>query len=81
MRYLVSVAALLMAGSAVAANNDSSSTAGNDDQKMVCKNMGETGSRLGGKKVCKTKAQWADEKAQLRNAIDRGQTGNGLKSQ
>jgi hypothetical protein len=27
-------------------------------EKLVCKTVGETGSRLGGKRECKTKAEW-----------------------
>lgn len=29
-----------------------------DPEKMVCKTIGETGSRLGGKRECKTRAEW-----------------------
>lgn len=43
-------------------------------EKLICEQQEQVGSRLGGHRVCKTAAQWADERQQARMAIDRSQT-------
>ncbi len=40
-------------------------------QKVVCKSIGTTGSRLGGKRVCATKQQWDERAYDDKQAIDR----------
>ena len=48
--------------------------------RMICERQEEIGSRLGGKKVCKTAAQWELERQQNRQTIDQVQqqaTANG----
>uniref|UniRef100_UPI0035CA7C19 hypothetical protein n=1 Tax=uncultured Sphingomonas sp. TaxID=158754 RepID=UPI0035CA7C19 len=42
--------------------------------KLVCEDEEQVGSRLGGHRVCKTAAQWADERQQNRMMLDRAQT-------
>lgn len=46
---------------------------GSGDMKLICKTMGETGSRLSRKRVCKTKDKWAEDRAQTRAVVDRSQ--------
>jgi hypothetical protein len=41
--------------------------------KMICRRIPELGSRLRVQKVCKTKQEWADEREQNRQMIDRRQ--------
>ena len=43
---------------AAAAPATPATTAAPDDAKVVCKTISPTGSRLGGKRVCMTKAEW-----------------------
>ena len=57
--------------SAPAAANDK----GNPD-RIICERQEEIGTRLGGKKVCKTKAQWDEERQQNRDTLDKFQQQN-----
>ena len=41
------------------ANIESENVETNDDQEIVCRTMKVTGSRIGRKKICATKAEWA----------------------
>jgi hypothetical protein len=43
------------------------------DQQIICKHEEEVGSRLGGKRVCMTKAQWAQQAQDARDATDGAQ--------
>ena len=42
-------------------------------EEIVCKKFEVTGSRLGKKKVCRTRAQWLDDDLQTRQDIERVQ--------
>ena len=57
----------------VAATNKKTSDPRIADTTMVCKAEDQTGSRLGGKKVCLTRRQWADIAASARENFDRSQ--------
>jgi Ni/Co efflux regulator RcnB len=45
-----------------------------DPNEVVCEKQMVTGSRLGSKRVCMTRSQWADQRRSDRQDIDRGQT-------
>lgn len=54
---------------------------GKDPNEIVCEKQRELGSRLAVKRVCMTRAEWADRRLQDRQTIDkaqveRGTTGN-----
>ena len=40
------------------------------DEKVVCRSINTTGSRLGGERVCKTRAQWNAESDQTREDFE-----------
>jgi hypothetical protein len=40
---------------------------------MICRTQGETGSRLQRTRVCRTRAQWEEQRRENRQAIDRAQ--------
>jgi hypothetical protein len=42
-----------------------------DDQAIICKREETTGSRLGGSKVCHTRAQWSAQAADAREQMNR----------
>lgn len=46
---------------------------GKDPNKVVCRTMDTTGSRLQKKRECHTNAQWAEETALQRQAVERQQ--------
>lgn len=41
-----------------------------DPNKVICERQEEMGSRLGGKKVCKTAAEWQEERAAQRRVLE-----------
>lgn len=45
-----------------------------DPNEVVCEKEEETGSRLGGHKVCMTRAQWAEQRRLNRQDIEKIQT-------
>ena len=48
-----------------------------DPNEVVCEKQEVIGSRLATKRVCMTRSQWADQKGQDRQEIDRVQTQRG----
>lgn len=46
------------------------SALGKDQNKMICEKEEDIGSRLGGKKVCKTALQWQQEREQQRRVLE-----------
>ena len=48
--------------------------AGEDPNEKVCENITLVGSRLAKKRVCATRAEWADRKLQDRQAVEKAQT-------
>jgi hypothetical protein len=45
-----------------------------ETNKVVCRRIESIGTRLGAKKVCRTKAQWDSEAATNRQDLERSQT-------
>jgi hypothetical protein len=44
-----------------------------DPQQIVCVRESITGSRIAQQRVCRTRAEWAEYRAQARNTVDRVQ--------
>ena len=53
-------------------NTQSSGLNGDPDQ-IVCVNERETGSRVATRRVCRTRAEWAEHQAEQRRTVDRAQ--------
>ena len=49
--------------------------------QVICEKVEITGSRLSSKRVCMTRAQWADLQFQDRQAVERVQTQRGMKGE
>lgn len=66
---------LLLSGAAVAADGESSRKAGNGsgEMKLICKDEKIPGTIIGKRRICRTRDQWLDDKAQTRQVIDRAQ--------
>ena len=45
-----------------------------DPNEKICQVIKPTGSRLGGKKICATRAEWEEQKRQDREATEKAQT-------
>jgi invasion protein IalB len=54
--------------------------AANPDE-VICRKQGTIGSRLASKRICKTRAQWADAQLQDRQELERVQTQRGMKGE
>ena len=50
-------------------------------QERVCEKLEVIGSRIATKRVCMTRAEWADARLQDRQAVERMQTHRGLKGE
>ena len=77
MKKIAILGALLVSSAAVAQNSPSRSTTGGegpDPNQRICRSMGETGSRLGGQRICMTRAEWEAQKRDTQTAIERAQT-------
>lgn len=59
---------------ATTATDTAATTASPAKPKLICEHEDEIGTRLGGHRVCKTAAQWAEERRAAREAVDRAQT-------
>ena len=71
--------ALLLSTAAPAQPSSSSSTRGTaatapDPNAMICRSQRETGSNLNRSRVCKTRAQWDQERRDSRLYVDRIQS-------
>jgi predicted ATPase len=49
-----------------------------DPNRVICEKQTLVGSRLATKRVCKTRTQWADERLQERQEVERVQTRRGI---
>lgn len=49
-----------------------------DMNEIVCQKLKETGSRIAVRKVCRTRAEWADLKLQDRQSLEQAQTQIGI---
>jgi hypothetical protein len=52
-----------------------------DPNQVICEKQEVVGSRLATRRVCHTRAQWADLKLEDRQAIDKMQTNRGFKGE
>jgi hypothetical protein len=80
MKKSLFLVALFMSGTAFAqqptgnASSNGAGAGGADQNQMICRTIRETGSMLGRSRVCKTRAQWEEERRLTRQNIDRAQT-------
>jgi hypothetical protein len=66
---LTAVAAISLAGG-VAVAKDKPEAAEGAKEKKICKTEADTTSRLGGKRICRTKAEWDAISADSRRMVD-----------
>jgi hypothetical protein len=41
-----------------------------DDNRVICQNQGETGSRIASKRICMTAAQWKEHELRVHDQLD-----------
>jgi hypothetical protein len=84
-----SMAAVLLAGTAISAvaqtpaaaptQNQSNVKLAQDPNEIVCEKQETTGTRLGAKRVCMKRSEWADRRLQDRQELERVQVHRGAK--
>jgi invasion protein IalB len=87
--YSASFAAALLAGMAAPALAQTTASAApaatekpkNSADEIICEKKEATGSRIGAKRVCMTRAQWAERQLQDRQELDRVQIQRGTKGE
>lgn len=84
----VSSAVAMIAGAAVPAaaqaQNAPPAASQQSDPRLneiVCQKQEVTGSRLGVKRICKTRAEWAESQLQDRQEVERVQSRRGMKGE
>jgi hypothetical protein len=75
VRVLIAAGALLALPLAAHAAEKPKGKNSDYSTKKICKVVSQTGSRLGGVKICRTRAEEEDMKAQRRQTMDRLQSG------
>jgi hypothetical protein len=86
------IAAALLTGTAVTAvaqpaaaptatQAPTDAKAAQDSNEIVCQKQEVTGSRLGVKRICMTRSEWADRRMQDRQELERVQVQRGAKSE
>ena len=78
---LVAVGAMVSAVPALAENNPPAPKTTADPNAIVCEKIEVIGSRLAVKKVCMTRAEWAERRQQDRDEIDRAQKAGRMKGE
>ncbi len=70
-----------VAASAVAQTAPQAPAKPQDGNQKICEKVEITGSRLSSKRVCMTRAEWADSRLQDRQSVERAQTQRGMKGE
>jgi invasion protein IalB len=71
-------AAQTAAATAPAATSQKPAGANNE---VVCEKQEITGSRIGSRRICMTRAKWAERRLQDRQEIEKAQTNRGMKGE
>ena len=89
--YCASFAATILAATAVPALAQSTAASANqapanaapvnNPNEIVCEKQETTGSRIGARRVCMSRAEWADRKLQDRQELERVQIQRGTKGE
>lgn len=73
---LAAAAALILAqGAAAAADPPTAGSKADPSKKKICRSSTDIGTRLGGKSICRTAAEWAELRADSRRTVENIQQG------
>jgi hypothetical protein len=76
--FALPAAAFLSVAAAPPADKPATVDKASDPNQVICEKQPVTGSRLSTRRVCKTRAQWADDRMQDRQEIEKAQTQIGV---
>ncbi|HEX5182405.1 MAG TPA: hypothetical protein VFW19_04535 [Allosphingosinicella sp.] len=66
---------LIVPGLALASGNTAPAASSTDKgSKLICREVEEIGSRLGGKRICMTRDQWEEERRNARSTVEKAQS-------
>lgn len=74
IRTMLLIAATGMATASVASEPAQPAKKGKDPNEKICETHGVLGSRLATRRVCATRAEWAERRQRERDIVDRTQT-------
>ena len=77
----MSGSALAQAAAPAPAQNPAPARVGPDPNEVICEKQEVLGSRLSSRRVCHTRAEWADLRLQDRQELERVQTRRGMKGE
>lgn len=70
--------ALVVAGPALAADSAGAQTPKQNPNAMICKSLPPaTGTRIGGRRICKTQAQWDRDRQRAQDSLSKTQVQRG----
>jgi hypothetical protein len=75
MKLAAAAALLLAQGARSAAEPATKAGSGDPNEKKICHVETDLGTRLGGKRICRTAAEWAQVRAEARRTVERIQQG------
>ena len=79
---MISAAVAALGTTAAFATPDSASTKQQrDPNEVVCEKQQELGSRVAMKRICMTRAEWAERRRLDRSEIEKAQTNRGIKGE
>jgi len=73
MKNLIFVGSILLASAGFAQAPSNSTEKDDDPNGTICRIITETGSRLNRSRICKTRAEWAEWRRELRENSERTQ--------
>jgi len=73
VRTLVAAVVVVAVPMAVVGARPAAKSKNNNSNRRICQVRGETGSRLGNVRVCRTKAEWDEIRADERAVVERVQ--------
>jgi hypothetical protein len=75
MKKVIIVSAVLLATAGVAqTGQDRRSDGGLDPDDQICRSIKDTGTRLGRTRVCMSRAEWAQQRRDTKQNVERTQT-------
>jgi hypothetical protein len=76
---LLGTVALPISAQVTSVSSDRPTKAPTDPNKKICERVEETGTRLGGRRICMTAAEWEARRASDRTELERAQQNPGFK--
>ena len=70
-KVVVAAAFLLAQGASAAGQGQTVGSKADPNKKKICRVEADIGTRLGGKRICRTQAEWDQVRAEARRTVER----------